>query len=80
MDEKRELEFELIMKDEQAFRVVAREEKRLEEMGHKIDVCKMAQVKVQDQSKCLSRDLCSYKILGGSRSERQAAQFAKIRL
>ena len=48
MDEKRELEFELIIKDEQAVRVVARGEKRLEEMRHKIEVSKMGQVKVQD--------------------------------
>ena len=53
MDEKRELGFCEIMADEQMVRAVAREEKRLEEMRHKIDVQKLGQQKVKQESKFL---------------------------
>ena len=41
MDIKRELEFEILMLEEQNEKVDAREQKRLDNMQHKIDLVKM---------------------------------------
>ena len=51
MDIKRELEFEVMMLDEQNEKVGEREQKRLDNMQHKIDLVKMKQEKIKGQSK-----------------------------
>lgn len=51
MDIKRELEFELIMLNEQSERIERREEKRLEDVRHKIEVCTLRQDEIQKESK-----------------------------
>ena len=51
MDIKRELEFEILMLEEQIEKVDAREQKRLDNMQHKIDLVKMKQEKIQSESK-----------------------------
>lgn len=47
MDDKRNLEFELILLDERNLRAVKREEDRLEDMRHKIEVAKLQQDKIK---------------------------------
>lgn len=48
MDEKRELEFELIMKDQTEERIINRGEKNLREMKQKIELAQLGQKKIQD--------------------------------
>ena len=47
MDIKRELEFEVLMLEEQNDKVGEREQKRLDNMQHKIDLVKMKQEKIK---------------------------------
>lgn len=47
MDEKRELEFEVLMLEEANERVVVREEKRVDDEKHKIDISLLQQEKLQ---------------------------------
>ena len=51
MDVKRDLEFELLLIEERKGRAVQREEVRLEDMRHKIEVQKLHQEKIKQESK-----------------------------
>ena len=52
METKRDLEFEIDMLEEQNQKVDNREQKRLDSMQHKIEVCIMNQEKIKKKSKC----------------------------
>ena len=52
MDVKREIEFELDMLDDRNDRLKQREEVRLQEMRDKIEVLKLNQEKIKQESKC----------------------------
>ena len=52
METKRDLEFEIDMLEEQNQKVDNREQKRLDSMQHKIEVCIMNQDKIKKKSKC----------------------------
>ena len=54
METKRELEFEIIMLEEQNQKIDNREQKRLDQMQHKIDVSIMNQEKIKQKSKYTS--------------------------
>lgn len=51
MDAKRDLEFELILLEERNGRAIQREEVRLDDMRHKIEVLKLQQEKIKKESK-----------------------------
>ena len=51
MDAKRDLEFELILLEERNGRAIQREEVRLDDMRHKIEVLKLQQDKIKKESK-----------------------------
>lgn len=51
MDVKRDLEFELILLEERNGRAIQREEVRLDDMRHKIEVLKLQQEKIKKESK-----------------------------
>ena len=51
LGQKRELEFEIIMYDEQKVRQNQKDEKKLEAMQHKIETLKLNQQKINKQSK-----------------------------
>lgn len=51
MDAKRDLEFELILLEERKGRAIQREEVRLDDMRHKIEVLKLHQDKIKKESK-----------------------------
>jgi hypothetical protein len=51
MDAKRDLEFELILLEERNGRAIQREEVRLDDMRHKIEVQKLHQEKIKKESK-----------------------------
>ena len=51
MDAKRDLEFELILLEERNGRAIQREEIRLDDMRHKIEVLKLQQEKIKKESK-----------------------------
>ena len=51
MDSKRDLEFELILLEERNGRAIQREEVRLDDMRHKIEVLKLQQEKIKKESK-----------------------------
>lgn len=51
MDVKRDLEFELMLIEERKGRAIQREEVRLEDMRHKIEVQKLHQEKIKQESK-----------------------------
>ena len=53
MDFKRELEFEVEMLDGQNGRICQREDNRLQEMRHKIDVLRLNQQKIKEEEKSL---------------------------
>ena len=53
MDAKRDLEFELILLEERNGRAIQREEVRLDDMRHKIEVLKLQQEKIKKESKSL---------------------------
>ena len=56
METKRDLEFEIDMLEEQNQKVDNREQKRLDSMQHKIEVCIMNQEKIKKKSKYLIID------------------------
>jgi len=51
MDAKRDLEFELILLEERNGRAIQREEVRLDDMRHKIEVLRLHQDKIKKESK-----------------------------
>lgn len=51
MDVKRDLEFELLLVEERNGRAIQREELRLQDMDHKIEVQKLHQEKIKKESK-----------------------------
>lgn len=56
MDAKRDLEFELILLEERNGRAIQREEVRLDDMRHKIEVLKLQQDKIKKEIKQLWSD------------------------
>lgn len=56
MDAKRDLEFELILLEERNGRAIQREEVRLDDMRHKIEVLKLQQEKIKKEIKQLWSD------------------------
>ena len=70
MDAKRDLEFELILLEERNGRAIQREEARLDDMRHKIEVLKLNQEKIKKDSKQIKGNLYSQATLerqGGKR-------------
>ena len=59
MDAKRDLEFELILLEERNGRAIQREEVRLDDMRHKIEVLKLQQEKITKESKYLEVHILS---------------------
>ena len=70
LGQKRELEFEIIMYDEQKVRQNQKDEKKLEAMQHKIETLKLNQQKINKQSKWPSQlrhsPSSSYFFIGGA--------------
>ena len=51
LDAKRELDFEVIMLEDAAKTIKAREQQKYEDVEHKIETLKLKQEKIRDQSK-----------------------------